>query len=257
MSIRPETFESASLNRTYGVKSVLLVGRNDAISTGEETVWQVGGGYAPLTTAVAFEIVSSNANDTAAGTGARTVYVDLVDGNFKQTTQTLTLNGTTAVAITGTYIACNRMRVTTVGSNGAQVGNINVRTVAGPVIKRQLPSGPGISSPGDTNFIYTIPAGAVGLLTSVAFGGTGITGDLKAWLRLTDSTGVWETKGHGYVGLSAAALNPAAGVINLGYGLSIPEKTCVELRCLTSVGAGDLAATAQLFVQSTDSNTLG
>jgi len=75
-------------------------------------------------------IVSASANDTAAGTGARTVKITYLDatgaGPF---TETVTLNGLTAVNTVGTNIALiERMDVMTVGSGGGNAGTINLMT---------------------------------------------------------------------------------------------------------------------------------
>jgi hypothetical protein len=71
---------------------------------------------------------SSSANDTAAGTGARTVeityYTNTGTGPF---TETITLNGTTAVNTVATDIRfIEEMDVRTVGSGGANAGTISL-----------------------------------------------------------------------------------------------------------------------------------
>jgi hypothetical protein len=73
-------------------------------------------------------IASASANDTAAGTGARTVVITYFDqagaGPF---TETLTLNGTTGVNTVATNICfIERMTVTSVGSGGSNAGIITL-----------------------------------------------------------------------------------------------------------------------------------
>lgn len=75
-------------------------------------------------------IVSTVAADAAAGTGARTVKITYLDatgaGPF---TETVTLNGLTAVNTVNTNIALiERMDVMTVGSGGGNAGTINLMT---------------------------------------------------------------------------------------------------------------------------------
>jgi hypothetical protein len=75
--------------------------------------------------------VSTSAADAAAGTGARTVKITYFDqtgaGPF---TETVTLNGVTAVNTVGTNIALiERMDVMTVGSGGGNAGTINLQTL--------------------------------------------------------------------------------------------------------------------------------
>lgn len=77
-------------------------------------------------------IVSSNVNDTAAGTGARTVRIVYADstggGPF---IETVALNGTTPVALAAAdKCFIERMSVQTVGSGGAAAGTITLRNDA-------------------------------------------------------------------------------------------------------------------------------
>lgn len=71
---------------------------------------------------------SSNANDTAAGTGARTVLITYYDGSMVgPKTTTVTLNGITAVATSVSDIRfIEKMEVITVGSTGSNVGTISL-----------------------------------------------------------------------------------------------------------------------------------
>lgn len=60
--------------------------------------------YQTPTTATALEILSSDANDTAAGTGARTVTVEGLDGSGNPLTETVSMNGTAAVALSNSFL---------------------------------------------------------------------------------------------------------------------------------------------------------
>lgn len=83
------------------------------------------------TTETSFEIVSSSVNDTSAGTGARTFVVFGYKADFSQTSETVTLNGTNAVALTGSYIAIYRAYVASAGSTACNAGDVTIREVAG------------------------------------------------------------------------------------------------------------------------------
>ena len=85
--------------------------------------------YTEQTTNAQRSIVSSNANDTSAGTGARTVKITYLDqtgaGPY---TETLTLNGTTPVNTTNTNICfIEQIDVVTVGSAGSNAGIISLK----------------------------------------------------------------------------------------------------------------------------------
>lgn len=84
--------------------------------------------YTPQTNAVQRSLGSSNANDTLAGTGAQkvkiTYYDDTCSGPF---TDTISLNGTTAVNTNQTNIAfIEKMEVIQVGSDGTNNGTITL-----------------------------------------------------------------------------------------------------------------------------------
>lgn len=76
-----------------------------------------------------FEVVSSSANDASAGTGTRTLLVTYYRGDGSGPfTATVTMNGTTAVAIGDTNARfIEKLESLTVGSNGTNVGTITIR----------------------------------------------------------------------------------------------------------------------------------
>lgn len=78
-------------------------------------------------------IVSSSASDTSAGTGARTVKLTYLDSsNNGPFTETLTLNGTTAVNTVATDICyIEKIEVLSYGSFGANIGTISLKAATG------------------------------------------------------------------------------------------------------------------------------
>lgn len=244
----PVVKEMMAAGAISGARKIMLRGRNQAISTSDETVWEPGGTYAQLTAHAALEVISSSANDAAAGTGTRTVRVRYIDANYVEQTEIVTLNGTSAVAMAATSsIAVNALESVTTGSNLANVGNIDVRTVAGSVVKSRMAT-PIASLGSAKQFVYTIPEDHVGILGDVHFSATGVTGDLTCYLLSRDTTGMTVCEGVGKSSLYVTAFNGAIGKIQNGTGLFIPERTQIELRAVVSAGAGDLVANAELFL---------
>lgn len=87
----------------------------------------------------ALEVLSGSANDTAAGTGARTVTFLYLDVNGALQTETISLNGTGVVA----SVATNVWRildfwVATVGSGGTNAGAITLREATGDSNRCQI-----------------------------------------------------------------------------------------------------------------------
>jgi hypothetical protein len=80
-----------------------------------------------------YYICSSNANDTAGGTGARTVRIFYLNGSGVPTATTATMNGTTPVSLGSGFTYFLWAEVATVGSNTTAVGDIIIGTNAGAV----------------------------------------------------------------------------------------------------------------------------
>ena len=103
-------------------------GYNPDIDVGTETVWSVGGTFTPLSSAGTLEVVSSSANDDGdpAGTGAQSIIIYGVDANYEEQTEVVTLNGTTAVTTTNSWLGVNRAAIYLSGSGGINAGDISI-----------------------------------------------------------------------------------------------------------------------------------
>lgn len=240
-----------ALGRDPYVKKYSLRGRNAAISNAAETVWGAGGVYAHITTPVAMEAVSSSANDAAAGTGTRTILSELIDGSFDKGDVSVTLNGTTPVAISGTYLGSNLLKQVTAGSGLVNAGTVDIRTVSGSTVKRRIlvPGTPVFAGGIDTDFVFIVPRNHMALLGSVYWSGTTITGSVTVGLLRVDlTTGLQFWENSSKISLDNTSFSFGQGFINLGKGLVIPEKQAIELQVIASAGVGDFCATAELFL---------
>jgi hypothetical protein len=87
--------------------------------------------YSPQGTDARRSLKSNNANDAAAGTGARKIRVTYLNTSFELKTEVVTLNGTTAVNTVAADIAfLEKMEVTEVGTQGGgNVGTISIYTL--------------------------------------------------------------------------------------------------------------------------------
>lgn len=135
------------------------------IGTGFEVLWNGGDWYTGFDATVAdvVTVVSSSANDATGGTGARDVTLSGLDAAGIEIEETITLNGTTPVDSTLSYLRMHRARVGSVGSLDFNDGEITVAQKATPaVVFAVLPAENGstmISA-------YTIPAGKTAYITS-------------------------------------------------------------------------------------------
>jgi len=161
-----EELEVANNKRT-GLKIINKSGRNPAISTATvpEDIWAGGGVYTgfPVGAAEIVTVVSSSTNDTAAGSGARTITIYGLDASGNIQSETITLNGTTKANSLNTYYRVHRAYVeTSGGSNTAfNVGTITIQhlTTTGNIFSIMQ-----IGLNAATAAVYTIPLGYTGFL---------------------------------------------------------------------------------------------
>lgn len=109
-----------------GHSMVSILGHNDALDSTKTTI-----GPTLSTTNIdqsalsgTVDVASTDANDTSAGTGLRTVLLIGLDTSGDAQTETITMNGQTEVTSVNTYSAVNGMRAVTTGS-----GNMNAGTL--------------------------------------------------------------------------------------------------------------------------------
>jgi hypothetical protein len=165
-----------------GHTSFAKLGYNAAVGATEEDIITQGGVYPWLATASALEVVSSDANDTVAGSGVQKIRIGYLDGDYTSRSEIISLNGVTPVPLTdATVLRVNSIRATQVGVGGVAVGNITCRLVAAPkTVYRQIELG----FTRGRGLTYTVPLGYNLYITSISISsGAAETG--KAVVRWT------------------------------------------------------------------------
>lgn len=133
-------------------------------TTDPEDMWDVGGLWVPPTTARIHNIASSSANDASAGTGARTITIQGLDGSYNFATETVTLNGISNVATVNSYTIIDFMFVVTAGSTGTAEGVITATAQVDGTITAQI-------NPGDNQThmaVFQIRNGYKGYINSIS-----------------------------------------------------------------------------------------
>jgi hypothetical protein len=223
-----------------GHSVIRVFGYNSDVDASEESVWPDGGVVPHPSAASVLKISSTSANDAAAGTGARTVFIAGVDGSYNIVSETVTLNGQTAVNTLNQYLYVNELYVVTVGSGGANAGDINVGT---GVVTAGVPAvlydiiATGFNQ--RTTAHYCVPAGYVGYMFEGVFtagqasGSAGVTGFLKQ---------------HGPDGIlrvgAVVAINNGSVQYDFDPPYVIPEKNCIGA---TAIGATTNNAVSAFF----------
>lgn len=148
-------------------------GTNSAITTATETLWSYGGAYNWLAAATQLSVSSSSANDDGdpGGTGARTIQIIGLDANWEPIVEDVTMNGTSVVTTTNSFLRVLRAYVLTAGSTESNVGVIyihNSAVTAGVPNTSTLVYGAIPAAAGQTQMaIHTIPAGYTGYIINL------------------------------------------------------------------------------------------
>ena len=115
-----------SRGHTLGYRTLYKFGYNPDVNGDEETVWEQGGDYPWLDSAVTMFVSSTSVNDTSGGSGANTILIQGLDENYVEIEETITLNGQTQVTTQLSYLRVYRAFVTLAGSSGTSGGIIYV-----------------------------------------------------------------------------------------------------------------------------------
>ncbi len=164
--------------------SVNVFGLNPDVDGAEEDIWAQGGTWVQPTAARIHALTSSSVNDTSAGTGARTISINGLNGSYADVTETLTLNGTSAVNTVNSFIIIHNMTVLTAGSGGTNAGNIIATAATDSTVSIGI-----LATRGKSQFcIYQVPAGFTGYLFGFSGGfqvgaGSNVTCNIELFIK--------------------------------------------------------------------------
>lgn len=214
-----------------GHTSFQVFGYNPDLDTSEESVWPDGGVIPHPTTASVLTIVSTNAADASAGTGARTVFIEGLNASYNVVSETVTLNGTTGVSTTNSYMYVNAFTVLTVGSGESNAGEITAKV--GATLYDLI----AVGYNNRTTAHYCVPAGYSAYMTSgvitagQASGSTSVTAYLKQ---------------HGPDGIvrigAVSTLNNGSVQYDFDPPYRIPEKNCVGASAIGTAANNSVSA---------------
>jgi hypothetical protein len=216
-----------------GHTALSIFGYNGDVDTSEESVWPDGSTVPHPTTASKLNIVSTSTDDdgSPAGTGARTVYIEGLDGNYKVVSETLTLNGTTNVETTQSYLYVNQFYVATVGTGGVNAGEITAK------VSTTLYDLIAIGYNQRTTAHYCVPAGYTGYLTTgvITSGQTSGSTSVTTYLKQHGPDGILR------VG-AVSTLNNGSVQYDFTYPYVIPEKNCIGASAVGSAANNSISA---------------
>jgi len=208
-------------------------GRNAAVGSTAEPIWTASTAYSYLSSAEVLQVSSNNTADdgSPAGTGAQTVVISGLDGNYDEVSATVTMDGTSTVATTGTsFLRVFRAYVATAGSGGANAGVISIRNNANAVTLAQIAVGRNQTEMA----MWTVPAGHDFFMIKLwASESASQATQITLWARPLG--GVFQNK-------MTFVLNGSVLMRDFFLPLKFIEKTDIEVRASTAVGSGNVAA---------------
>lgn len=148
----------------YGRTTGLGLNPDVDTTTVPEDAWEGGSLFNWIITPVQCQIRSTSANDSAAGTGARTIGVATLDSNLAPefldargmpASRSLSLNGTTPVQLPAVIGASNGLLVLTAGSGETNDGDIILEDTVGGIVRGIIKAGQGFAHQAP----YVVPAG--------------------------------------------------------------------------------------------------
>ena len=234
-----EPFElQVARGQITGHRSVVVFGYNPDVDQTRVTVWPYTGILPLPAAALQMKVSSSSANDTANGTGARTVFVAGLDANHNEISEIVTLNGQTAVLTTQSFLHINNAYVATAGSGLSAAGDIyfgdGTVTAGVPATVYDL-----IKFDYNQRITgsYTIPAGYTAYVSQGLFSAGQPSGSSQVSGRLMS------------IGVDGIRRTAAITTVNNGvadylfeYPLQIPEKTTLEATAQGSANNNEASA---------------
>jgi len=225
-------------------KTVFKFGYNAVVGATKETIWEQGGLYAYPASVTVMTVSSSSTDDTAAGTGARTVEVFGLDADYNEINEVVTLNGQTAVSTTKSYLRINRGIVRSAGSGGANAGTIYAGT---GTVTTGVPANIYLTINGDGDnqtlmSLWTVPAGYTAFLTKMSLS-TGTSTNTKA---VVNASLVARPYGEVFQIKERFTITDGAHEQFYTFPLRFTEKTDLEMRAFSSSGSVDFNVSASM-----------
>lgn len=237
-------FAEVSEGNVPGHTPIARFGYNGAVGTSSEDIWLGSSLYVFPTVAQQMSLVSNSAQDSAAGTGARTVTIFYLDNNYQEHTEVVTMNGTTAVLTVATNIfRVNELMSKTVGSTSASVGQIAISSVGGTPIFRYI--FPGFNRSRGSH--YTVPDGKTLYINhwTICTGGLNASNFARLTFRSTYNDVSGEALTAGLFFVPQAEILMPNGVVDrhFDFPLKFPEHTDLKVSAFVDSGSAFVETT--------------
>ena len=230
-----------SRGQIQGHRNITVFGFNPDVDTAQVTVWPLPSLITFPAAALQMTVSSASANDTSAGTGARTVVVQGLNANYNEVSETVTMNGQTAVTMATSFLRVNYAYVLTAGSGNGAAGDIYIGT---GTVTAGVPATVYDVIKFDYNTTitgsYTVPAGYTAYVSQGLFsaGQAGGSNQVQGRLLTRNTDNIRRTA-------AVTSINNGVADYTFEYPLAVPEKTTLEA---TAVGSSNNNACSSMFI---------
>ena len=238
-----EYYEEVSFGRVPEAQAIVVNSGTRITKTPEDGI--LGGGFFP-TSPEQYSLVSDSTDEASAGTGLRTVQVRGLDSNWEVQFETVTLNGTTPVLTTNSYLRFTRVIGLTAGSGQRNAGTITVTGNTSTETYGTMDPGDGLTRSG----IITTPLNTVARLVAISFNlgklagsGSGVFEFESSFRNNNNPEPVWLNFFKSAVDASDAAETELLFPLGDVFG----DKTDFEVRYLSTNGRDNII-TARFFI---------
>lgn len=227
-----------SRGQIMGHSTQNIYGYQTAVTTSFIPLWEVASAYTYPTVAQTMNLAGT-AGDTAS------ILISGLDSTYAPISETLVLNGATAVPTTKQYLRINSMQVTA-GSATNPAGAVTLKDVTNTTTFAQINAGVGRTQSG----IFTVPAGYTFYLSRVD-GYTSFNGNNANYVTYRNQsispTGV----------VSYTQQSPFTQFYHAQRVMPRPftEKTDIQLQCATSAGTAAVSFAVEGYLIKNDSQT--
>ncbi len=248
---------------TYGIAGVDFSGYHnkfgkapDGVQTTESDIWPLSDSaatqivYVAPTEARQMLVLSSDANDTSDGTGARTLRLfGLTAWNAVETSVDATMNGVDTVTVTTTFVFLNRAKVLTSGGTDINIGNITIKAATDDSVSGYIRAGIGQTQ----QAIFAIPSTQTYLMSewyATIEKQTGATGTVLFELLVNENPDVQLTNfiTKNDRGLQANGTN--AGTFPFDPPMPIPGPAIIKIAGIASTNDIEAAAGFTGWIQN-------
>lgn len=230
-----------------GHSHIFKYGFNSAIGASAETIWFQGGAYTWPSAAATLDITSSDVDDDGnpEGNGARTVRLEGLDANYEAISETVLMNGRTAVLTANQYLRLHRMYVETAGTSltneGVIYASTGSQTDGVPDVATTIRSTIGANEGQTLQAFYTVPAGYTAYVTQLTAASADSTNETTVTFRSREAGGAFRTK-------DKFIIFRGTTIIPHHVPIEFPEKTDLEVIAVGNAAPTDAAATFDIIL---------